>query len=79
MVKDLRELPARSPAQRIALEAIELAIEGRSPYPDTATFLDADEPEVGKWIRRAVDDGRAVVLVSQDGSTRILRGELARA
>ena len=79
MVKDLRDLPARSPAERIALDAIELAVEGRSPYPDRATFLDADEPEVGKWIRRAVDDGRAVVLVTKDGSTRILRGEPASA
>ena len=79
MVKDLRDLPARSPADRIFHEAIELAIEGQSPYPETAMFLDADAPQVGEWIRRAVDDGRAVVLVSKDGSTRVLRGELASA
>jgi hypothetical protein len=43
-------------------EAIELAIEGRSPYPDNATFIDADAVWAGEAIRKAVDDGRAVVL-----------------
>ena len=44
MAEDLRNLPARSPAERIAVEAIELVIEGRSPYPDKAMFIDAEEP-----------------------------------
>jgi hypothetical protein len=79
MAKDLRELSARTPAQRIAHEAIELAIEGRSPYPDKAVFIDADAHSAGGSIRQAVDEGRAVVLVSKDGSTRILHGELASA
>jgi hypothetical protein len=56
-------------------EAIELAIEERSPYPEKATFLDADDPTVGAEIRRAADEGRAIVLVSADGSTRTLLPE----
>jgi hypothetical protein len=44
----------------------------RSPYPEKATFVDADEPSVGAEIRRAADEGRAIVLVAADGSTRTL-------
>jgi hypothetical protein len=54
-------------------DAIELAIEGRSPYPDRATFIDADEPGVGQAIKKAIDEGRAVVLAYADGATRVLR------
>jgi hypothetical protein len=54
-------------------EAIELAIEGNSPYPERAAFVDADAPSAGIEIVRAVDEGLPVVLVSQDGSTRVLR------
>ena len=68
----------RSPAARVMDDAIELAIEERSPYPDRATFLDADEPNVGAEIRRAADEGRAIVLVAADGSTRTLLPELLR-
>lgn len=73
MAEDLRNIPARSPAERVALEAIELAMEGRSPYPDKAKFIDAEEPWAGKEIRRAVDEGMAVVLVYKDGTTRVLQ------
>jgi len=75
MVKDLRDLPARSPADRLMNEAIELAIEGSSPYPEKAIFLNADQPGIGKWIRRAVDNGQAVVLAYADGSARVLYGD----
>jgi hypothetical protein len=67
----------RSPAAKVMDEAIDLAIEGRSPYPEHAAFIDADAPSVGHEIERAVDEGLSVVLVSADGSTRILRPELA--
>jgi hypothetical protein len=59
-------------------EAIELAIEGRSPYPEKAAFIDGDEPSAGAEIRRAADEGRAVVLVAADGSTRTLLPELTQ-
>jgi hypothetical protein len=62
----------RSPAARVMDEAIELTIEGRSPYPERAAFIDADTAEVGREIERAADEGLSVVLVSADGSTRIL-------
>jgi hypothetical protein len=66
----------RSPAARVMDEAVALAIEERSPYPEKAAFVDADEPYAGAEIRRAADEGRAVVLVAADGSTRTLLPEL---
>jgi hypothetical protein len=52
-------------------------VEERSPYPERAAFIDADSPRTGTAIKRAIDEDRAVVLVSADGSTRILRAEPA--
>jgi hypothetical protein len=75
MAKDLRDLPAHSPAERVANDAIERAIEGRSPYPYRAVFVNADDPSAGEAIHRAVDEGCAVVLAYTDGSTRVLRAE----
>jgi hypothetical protein len=68
-----------SPAGRVMDEAIELDLEGRSPYPKRASFIDADAPHVGKAIRRAVDDDKAIVLVEADGSTLTLRAEPAHS
>ncbi len=67
----------RSPAAKAMDEAIDLAIEGRSPYPERAAFIDADAPSAGHDIERAADEGLSVVLVSSDGSTRVLKPELA--
>ena len=67
----------RSPAAEVMDQAIELAIGGRSPYPERAAFIDADTPSAGHDIERAADEGLSVVLVSADGSTRVLRPELA--
>ena len=67
----------RSPAAKVMDEAIDLAIEGRSPYPERAAFIDADAPSAGHYIERAADEGLPVVLVSADGSTRVLKPELA--
>jgi hypothetical protein len=68
-----------SPAMRVMDEAIELAIEERSPYPERAAFLNEGAPENEKTIKRAFDEGRAVVLVSADGSTRVRLPEPARS
>lgn len=65
----------RSPAATVMAEAIDLAIEGRSPYPERAAFVDADAPSAGHDIERAADEDLAVVLVSADGSTRVLKPE----
>jgi hypothetical protein len=65
--------PERSPAGKVMEEAIELNIEGRCPFPDRATFINAGIPDEDKWIERAFADGMAVVLVSADGSTRVLQ------
>jgi len=58
-------------------EAIDLAIEGHSPYPERAAFIDADTPSAGHDIERVADEGLPVVLVSADGSTRVLKPEPA--
>jgi hypothetical protein len=65
----------RSPAAKIMDEAIDLAIQGRSPYPDRAAFIDADTASAGHEIKRAADEGLPVVLVADDGSTRVLMPE----
>jgi hypothetical protein len=57
-------------------KAIELAIEGCSPYPERAAFIDVD-PSAGHDIECAADEGLPVVLVPADGSTRVLKPELA--
>ncbi|MGO9907733.1 MAG: hypothetical protein ACLP4R_28975 [Solirubrobacteraceae bacterium] len=73
MATELTAGDRRTPAARAMDEAIELAIEGRSPYPDTAAFIDAEAPGAVEAIKKAADEGRAVVLVYADGSTRVLR------
>lgn len=66
-----------SPAAKVMDEAIDLAVEGRSPYPDRAAFIDADTASAGHEIKRAADEGMPVVLVAADGSTRVLLPESA--
>lgn len=70
------ETPDRSPAAVLASErmdaAIELATEGRSPYPNGAVFVPADMPELGTVIARHAREYRAVVLVFADGEEKIL-------
>ena len=67
----------QSPAAKVMDEALDLAIEGRSPYPEKAAFIDADAPGAGHAIERAADQGLSVVLVSANGSTRVLNPELS--
>lgn len=64
-----------SPAMRVMEEAIELAIEERSPFPERASFINADRPHTEESIREAFDEERAVVLVSADGTVRVLLPE----
>jgi hypothetical protein len=67
----------QSPAGKVMDEAIELEIEGRSPYPKKAAFLDADVPGTERFIRKAAKQGYSVVLVSANGDTRIMSPEAA--
>jgi len=67
----------RSPAAKVMDEAIDLAIEGRSPYPERAAFIDADTASAGHEIKRAADEGLPVVLVAADGSSQVLMPEAA--
>lgn len=75
MATELTTGDGRTPAARAMDEAIELAIEGRSHYPDTAAFIDAEAPGAVEAIKKAADEGRAVVLAYADGSTRVLRAD----
>jgi hypothetical protein len=75
MATELTADDRRTPAARAMDEAIKLAIEGRSPYPDTAAFIDAEAPGAVEAIKKAADEGRALVLAYADGSTRVLRAE----
>jgi hypothetical protein len=77
MAQALKTDKTESAAGRVMDEAIELAIEERSPYPEKSLFIDADEQDIGSEICRAADEGRAVVLVDPDGTTRTLLPELA--
>lgn len=61
-----------SPALKALEEAIDLDLEGRSPYPEKASFINAGTPYVDEQIERAFAKGSAAVLVSADGSTQIL-------
>jgi hypothetical protein len=65
----------RSPASRAMDRAIDAAIAGDPIYPDGAAFINGDDPAAGSAIRRALDEGRHVVLAYADGTTRLLRGE----
>jgi len=73
MTKDYVE----SPASRVMSEAIDLAIEERSPYPERSTFINADTPAPyrERAMRRAAQEGQFVVLVSPDCSTRVIAPE----
>jgi hypothetical protein len=62
----------QTPAGRVMNEAIQLAIQGRSPYPDHAAFIDAGTPTTNRAIQHAEADNCAIVLVDPDGATRIL-------
>jgi hypothetical protein len=64
-------------AGSLTARAMDSAIERRlagedDHYPDRVWFLDADAPEVGKYIARALDEGYSAVLVSADGQEHIL-------
>jgi hypothetical protein len=68
-----------SPAAKVMNEAIDLAIGGRSPYPDRAMFIDADTRHTAEEIREAGEQGYAAVICFPDGSTRVLSQEAAAA
>jgi hypothetical protein len=75
MAKTMSMNNESSPAVQVADEAIELAIKGRSPYPDRAAFINADTPRMGAAIMRALDDDMAIVLVFPDRTTRTLHAD----
>lgn len=71
--------PSESPTAKAMDRAIDLAIEGKSPYPGHAAFIDAESPHAGHEITRTFDEGYAVVLVSADGRERIITAKTLAA
>ena len=61
-----------SEAGKAFMEAIELGIQERSPYPDGAVFIDAEQEGAGVAIAKAAAESRPVVLCSRDGTRQIL-------
>jgi hypothetical protein len=57
-----RTAAAASAAQRFEL-AIELGIDGRSPYPNGAAFLASDLPGFGETLARYARERTPVVIV----------------
>ena len=70
---------AESPTAKAMDRAIDLAIEGDSPYPEHAAFVNADSPHAGHEIARSLDEGYVVVLVSADGRERIITAKMLAA
>jgi len=61
-------------AQRFEL-AIELALDGKSPYPNGAAFVASDMPGFGETLARYARERIPVVIVYPDGEERILTPE----
>lgn len=64
-----------SPASLKMEEAIEAVLEGSPIVPDNSTFIDADSPSLDREMRWAADKGSSAVVVSQDGSMKIIPPE----
>jgi len=77
MARDVN--PSQSPTAKAMDRAIDSAIEGKSPYPEHAAFIDAESPHAGHEITRAFDEGYAVVLVSADGRERLITAKVLAA
>lgn len=69
-----------SPSAAAMDGAIELDLDAKaSHYPERCAFIDADEPNAGREITRALDDGYAIVLVASDGKQHLLTEQLPAA
>jgi len=65
-------LQRATPTAKTIDHAIDLGVEGNSPYPEHAAFIDAESPHAGREITRAFDEAYAVVLVSADERERVI-------
>jgi hypothetical protein len=61
-----------SPASLKMEEAIDGVLEGSPIAPDKSMFIDADSPNIDREMRWAADKGNSAVVVSPDGSMRIV-------
>ena len=68
----MKSIAGQSPAGKVMDEAIELDIEGCSPFPEHSMFIDEDSPHLLEEIKLAAAEGAAIVLVAADCSTEIL-------
>jgi len=65
----------RSPASVKMDEAIEAVLEEKPIVPDKSTFIDADSPNLDSEMKWAADRGNSAVVVSPDGSMKIVPPE----
>jgi sirohydrochlorin ferrochelatase len=65
----------RSPASVKMDEAIEAVLEEKPIVPDKSSFIDANVPSTDREIRQAAERGYSAVVVSPDGSMRIVSPE----
>jgi hypothetical protein len=76
-LEDSRSVASELAAERFRL-ATELAVAGKSPYPDGAAFVASDMPDLGAIVARHARERRPVVLIYPDGEERVLApGQLA--
>jgi hypothetical protein len=70
----------QSPASRKMDEAIDAVLEGSPIVPEKSMFIDADSPNIDREMKWAADKGSSAVVVSLDGSMRIVSpGEILGA
>jgi hypothetical protein len=70
--------PSDSPTAKTMDRAIDLAIEGNSPYPEHAAFIDAESPHAGHEITRAFDEGYAPACSLTYGIPKRMRSNSPR-
>ncbi len=66
-------------AAALAAQRFELAIDGKSPYPNGAAFVASDLPGFGETLARYARERIPVVIVYPDGEERILTPESVAA
>jgi hypothetical protein len=79
MGRAMRSKPIDTPAAKAMDEAIRLAIEGDSPYPECGMFIDEGMPYTKQEMDIAAEEGFPAILVSPDGSFRTVWPEAPAA
>jgi hypothetical protein len=68
--------PANEQASRVFSEAIDAVVQGKPMYPDRSFFAPEDQPNLEKAIAEHRRRGIAAVVVSADGTIRVIEATL---